>query len=202
MHLEFLLEEVTAEKVLDNLLPLIITGEHTYRCIKFQGKADLLKNLAAELRGYSKWIPADFKIIVLLDRDKDNCTDLKTKLNQIAEHSGLVTKSNPNHNKFQVLNRIAIEEIEAWFLGDADAMRIAYPRLTANFEKKVAYRNPDEIAETWETMERILQRSGYFKTGLRKLEAAYEISKQMQPLRNRSKSFQVFWQGITACIQN
>ena len=69
MHFEFLLEEETSERVLDNLMPKIILGEHTYRCIRFQGKKDLLKNLPAELKGYAKWIPNDYKIVVLLDRD-------------------------------------------------------------------------------------------------------------------------------------
>jgi hypothetical protein len=202
MHFEFLLEEETAEKVLDNLLPHIVTGEHTYRCIRFQGKKDLLKNLPKELKGYARWIPNDYRIVVLLDRDRDDCIQLKSQLNQMAIDAGLIIKSPQNNNVFQVINRIAIEEIEAWFFGDADAMRAAYPRLSKNFETKATYRIPDNISNTWESMERILQRSGYFKTGLRKTEAAYEISKNMHPLKNRSKSFQIFWQGITACLQN
>lgn len=202
MHFEFLLEEETSEKILDNLMPKIITGEHTYRCIRFQGKIDLLKNLSTELRGYSKWITDDYRFVVLLDRDRDNCIALKNSLNKIAADAGLITKSSARQNTFQVLNRIAIEEIEAWFFGDANAMRMAYPKLSGNFESKALYRNPDNIKNTWETMERLLQRSGYFKTGLRKTEAAFQISQYMQPLNNRSKSFQVFWEGITTCLQN
>lgn len=199
MHLEFLLEEATAEKVLDNLLPRIITGEHTYRCIRFQGKMDLLKQLPIQLRGYARWIPNGFKIVVLVDRDNDDCLLLKNNLNRIAVESGLTIKSSSD-NLFQVMNRIAIEEIEAWFLGDAEAMRLAYPKLSKTFENKTAYRNPDNISNTWEAMETLLQKCGYFKTGLRKTKAAYEISKNMEPLNNRSRSFQVFWEGITACL--
>ena len=200
MHFEFLLEEESAEKLLDNLLPEIITGEHTYRCIRFQGKMDLLKNLAIELKGYSNWIPKEYKIIVLVDRDREDCKLLKKELDKIATKAGLITKSNPKNGYFQIMNRIAVEELEAWFFGDAEAMRGAYPKLSASFENKSSYRDPDNIVNTWEAMERILQRNGYFKTGLRKTEAAYEISKNMQPLKNRSKSFQVFWQGITECL--
>ena len=201
MHFEFLLEEETAERVLDNLMPQIITGEHTYRCIRYQGKKDLLKNLPSELKGYAKWIPADYKIVVLLDRDRDDCLQLKSSLNKMAEDAGLITKSSVADSTFQIVNRIAIEEIESWFFGDADAMRAAYPKLPLHFENNAAYRIPDNIRNTWESMERMLQRNGYFKTGLRKTEAAYEISKNMQPLKNRSTSFQIFWQGITACLQ-
>ncbi|MBI3481824.1 MAG: DUF4276 family protein, partial [Bacteroidetes bacterium] len=138
-----------------------------------------------------------YKIVVLVDRDKDDCLQLKKLLNKMADDAGLVKKSSSKNNVFQVLNRIAVEEIEAWFFGDADAMRAAYPKLSLNFETKAKYRMPDSITNAWESMEGVLQRSGYFKTGLRKTEAAYEISKNMEPLKNRSKSFQVFWQGIS-----
>ncbi len=173
-----------------------------YLQLTFQGKKDLLKNLAIELRGYSRWITDDYRIIILLDRDRDDCIELKNSLNKMATDAGLVTKSSSHKNVFQVVNRIAIEEIEAWFFGDANAMRIAYPKLSGNFETKALYRNPDNIKNTWEAMERLLQRSGYFKTGLRKSEAASEISQYMQPLHNRSRSFQVFWEGITSCLHN
>ena len=119
----------------------------------------------------------------------------------MAIDAGLIIKSSVTNNLFQVINRIAIEEIESWFFGDSDAMRQTYPKLSSTFQNKSIYRNPDNINNTWESMERILQAKGYFKTGLRKTEAAFEISKNMQPLKNRSKSFQIFWQGITECLQ-
>ena len=85
MHFEFLLEEESAERVLDNLLPKIIMGEHTYRCIRFQGKKDLLNKLPLELKGYARWIPIDYRIVVLVDRDRDDCIELKNSLNKIAK---------------------------------------------------------------------------------------------------------------------
>ncbi|MCD4737106.1 MAG: DUF4276 family protein [Bacteroidales bacterium] len=98
---------------------------------------------------------------------------------------------------------ILVEEIESWFFGDADAVRKAYPRVSAIFERKTGYRNPDSIqGGTWEALERILKAAGYFKTGLRKTECANEISKYMEPLNNKSKSFQVFWDGLSYCLQN
>lgn len=100
-----------------------------------------------------------------------------------------------------MLTRIAIEELEAWFFGDADAVRAAFPRVSPNFEKKANYRDPDSIGGgTWEALERVLKAGGYFKSGLRKTECANEISKFMEPLNNRSKSFQIFWEGLSYCI--
>ena len=55
------------------------------------------------------------------------------------------------------------------------------------------YRDPDAITGgTWEALERLLQKAGYFKTGLRKIEAARSIAAHMDPTRNTSQSFQVF----------
>ncbi|MFH1119654.1 MAG: DUF4276 family protein [Bacteroidota bacterium] len=199
MHLEILLEEPSAEKVMKNILPSIITGDHTFKCIVYQGKNDLLKKLPSQLAAYKKWIPDHYRIIILVDRDNEDCKKLKAKLDQCAVNAGLKCKSNPKNIPFQILNRIAIEEIESWFFGDPDAVRLAYPRLTL-FENKAQYRNPDNIVNTWETLENLLQQKGYFKTGLRKSEAAYEISLRMQPLNNRSHSFQIFWSGISDCL--
>ncbi|MFA4852565.1 MAG: DUF4276 family protein [Bacteroidales bacterium] len=199
LHIEFLVEELSAEKALHNLLPKIITGEHTYKIITYQGKHDMLAKLPYTLKGYAKWIDQNFKIVVLIDRDNMDCFILKEQLEHIANEATLSTKSSVDNNaSYTVLNRIAIEELESWFFGDANAVRSAYPRVSANFEQKSTYRNPDNIqGGTWEALERILQVAGYFRTGIRKTEVANEISKHMQPLNNRSKSFQVFWDGIT-----
>jgi len=46
---------------------------------------------------------------------------------------------------FQVINRIAIEELEAWFFGDWPAMCAAYPKLDASVPKRAGLRDPDAI---------------------------------------------------------
>ena len=47
-----------------------------------------------------------------------------------------------------------------------------------------------------EEFQRILQRHGYFKAGLRKIEAARAISAHVDPSRNRSRSFLAFYNAI------
>ena len=194
MHLEFLVEEQSAEIVLHNLLPKLVTNENTYNIISYQGKKDLMDKLKVELKGYKRWISDDFKIIILVDRDNQDCHLLKKELELSAQEADLVTKTSSHGAlKYSVVNRIAIEELEAWFFGDPIAVKCAYPKVSSNFQNKARYRIPDDIkGGTWEALERILKAGGYFKSGLRKTEAASNISSFMEPLRNRSKSFQVF----------
>jgi hypothetical protein len=91
-----------------------------------------------------------------------------------------------------VVTRLAIEELEAWYFGDWEAVRAAYPRLPATIPAQAKYRDPDAIVGgTWEALERILQKAGYFSLGLAKIEAARAIAAHMVPERNTSRSFQI-----------
>ncbi len=83
--------------------------------------------------------------------------------------------------------------MEAWFFGDMEAVRTAFPKVSPNLEKRAKYRNPDAIdGGTWETLERILQLKGYYRGGLAKIDAARRIAAEMDPSRNQSRSFQIF----------
>jgi len=67
---------------------------------------------------------------------------------------------------------------------------------------KAKFRDPDAIeGGTWEALESELQRKGYFQGGLAKIEAAKAISSYMDPERNRSKSFQVFRDGLQEMVK-
>ncbi len=204
MHFEILVEEYSAEIALRNLLSKLVCGDHTYRIITSQGKNDLIKNLPAKLRGYRKWLSKNMTILVVVDRDNDDCFALKNKIDQMAQEAGLVSKSNvESGNDFDVMIRLAIEELEAWFIGDYQAVLAAYPRVNQNFHKKAKFRDPDRISGgTWEALEALLKSAEYFKQGYRKIEAANNISTYMAPLKNRSKSFQVFWNGIAELTEN
>lgn len=202
MHLEILVEEPSAEAALQNLLPKILGRQVTFRIISFQGKHNLLNQLPYRLRGYAHWLPLDYRIVVLVDEDREDCLALKKQLETAAQQAGLYTKSNPARSGlFQVINRIAIEELEAWFLGDVEAICQAYPRVPVSLSSQRSFRNPDTIlGGTSEALERILQKAGYFKAGLPKIQAAREISQYMNPDRNRSKSFEVFRDGLKSLL--
>ena len=202
MHFEFFVEEVSTEAALLNLIPKILEVEHTFAIHPFQGKPDLLANLPARLRAYRAWNPENLRIVVLIDEDREDCKALKEQLEKAAKQAGLVTRtSKKGQSPFQVLNRLAIEELEAWFFGDVLAVKAAYPRIPATLGKKAKYRDPDSIAGgTWEALERELKKAGYYPTGMPKIEVSRSISRHMDVERNRSHSFQVFVNGLKARI--
>lgn len=198
MHIEFLVEEPSAEVALHNLVPKIVGLEVSYNIHVFQGKPDLIKSLPNRLRGYRSWLPDNWRIVVLVDEDREGCLQLKERLEKIAKNEGLITRSVAGPGgSFQVINRLAIEELEAWFFGDVTALRIAYPNVPKGLDRRKPYRNPDAIlGGTWQALERVLKSAGYYRGGLPKKEAARRISEYMDPTRNTSKSFQVFRDAI------
>ena len=191
-HVEVLVEEPSMETALRVLLPQLL-GDLSFSVYPHQCKHDLLKRLPQRLYGYSKWLPSDYRIVVVVDRDDDDCHGLKQRLEQMASDAGLLTRSVAQGQKYSVVNRLAIEELEAWYFGDWAAVRAAYPRVSESAPRRARYRDPDAIqGGTWEAFERLLQRAGYFQNGLRKIEAAREVAKHWDADRNRSRSFQVF----------
>ena len=185
------------ELALRELLPKLL-GSVGFQIYVYQGKSDLFKQLPSRLRGYSSFIPSTWKILVVVDRDDDDCLKLKQTLELVAEDAGLVTRSAALDNApYTVINRIVIEELEAWYFGDWTAARAAYPKLNPNIPSKAPYRYSDQIAGgTWEAFERVARSSGYFKTGLRKMEAAQAISQNFDIDRNSSPSFNVFCSAV------
>lgn len=202
MHFEFFVEEISTEAALLNLIPRILEVEHTFAIHPFQGKPDLLANLPARLHAYRTWLPKDWRIVVLIDEDREDCKALKEQLEKAAKQAGLVTRtSKKGQSPFQVLNRLAIEELEAWFFGDVLALKAAYPRVPATLGKKAKYRDPDSnVGGTWEALERELKKAGYYPTGMPKIEVSSNVSHRMDVERNRSHSFQVFVNGLKAFI--
>lgn len=189
------------EAFLRALLPRLLPQDRTFEVHAFQGKNDLLGKLEARLRGYAAWLPADWRILVVVDRDDENCLGLKQRLDATAQRAGLRSRSLAEGLPWQLVNRIAIEELEGWYFGDWSAACAAFPRLSATIPNQQRYRDPDAIAGgTWEAFERILQRRGYFKGGLRKIEAARTLGGVVEPERNRSQSFCRFRDALLEAV--
>ena len=202
MHIDFFLEEPSAEAALRVILPRILSNNVSSNFLVFKGKEDLLKKLPERLKMYRRWIPDDWRIVVLIDEDRKDCHELKAYLEKAAHEAGFTTKSSAAPNEdFQVVNRLAIEELEAWFFGDIEALHAAYPRVSKNLHNQERYRDPDAITGgTYEALERLLIEKKYYKKRLHKPTVAHNIAQHMEPSRNISKSFQVFVDGLKACV--
>ncbi len=185
------------EVFLQTLLPRLLPEDSTFTIHVFRGKHDLLRKLQDRLHGYTGWIPESCRVVVVIDRDNNDCRALKEPLEAAAAASGLVTRSQAGGGPWQVVNRIAIEELEAWYFGDWKAVCSAYPRVSPNIPNQAHYRDPDTIrGGTWEAFERIMKRHGYFRGGLGKVQAASAVAKGIDPARSRSNSFRVFHHAI------
>ena len=182
-------------------MPRLLPQGCTFDVHPFQGKSDLLTKLEARLRGYASWLPPGTRIVVVVDRDDDDCHALKQQLEAIATRSGLHIRSSAGNDTWQLVNRVAIEELEAWFFGDWEAVRKIYPRAPANLPSRQGFRDPDAIAGgTWEALERVLQSHGYVLGGLRKIDTAREIGAVLDPHRSRSASFRAFHQAVNEAL--
>ena len=105
-HVEILVEEASMETLLRILLPKIIGPVH-YSFQRFQGKRALLRKLSGRLRGLRRMIQSDWLILVVVDRDRDDCLMLKALLESEARAAGLATRSSTRSGQFAVINRIA-----------------------------------------------------------------------------------------------
>lgn len=198
-QIEFLVEERSAEEMLRGVLPRLIGGT-SFRVHAYQGKSDLMRKLPSRLCGYRNgWRPDEsVMVVVVVDRDDDNCIQLKQRLDQAAKNAGLLTRSVASGRPYQVVNRIVVEELEAWFAGDWEAVRSAYPRVPS----RNPFPNPENIrGGTWEALQRVLQRAGYFPGGLRKIEFSRKVARCLDPDCNAAHSFEVFRDVVREMIR-
>lgn len=196
LNLELLVEEPSMEAFLHEFLPRCLPKDVGFRVHRHDGKRDLLAKLPSRPRAYARWIGEETRILVLVDRDADNCLDLKNQVEQMCVQAGLVSLSTARRegrDQWHIATRIVIEELEAWYFGDWQAVRAAYPDASAAVQSKSTCVSPDQIASgTWETFERVMQRSGYFKGGLPKMEVAAAVGKHVDAQRSTSPSFRAF----------
>lgn len=199
IELEILVEEESAAETLKPLLSRIFEGQKVrVKIHPFRGKPDLLKKLPARLRGYAsaRRRGADIRVVVLVDRDGDDCVALKRKLDDEARSAGLKSRSEKSADgAFHVLNRIASRELESWYFGDWSAVRKGFPKIPAQIPR--AYRgNPDVVAgKTSDAFERALRLGGTSITA--KPEWGRRIAPHMDvDGGNRSPSFRAFVAGL------
>ena len=217
MHFEILVEDASGKIALEHLVPKILGANtpHSYRIHPYKGigrlppglknttdprKRILLDQLPRVLSGYGKSLqPRDqYGVIVVVDSDRKDCHIFKGEL------VGVLGKCNPAP---RTLFSIAIEEMEAWLLGDIAAITTAFPK--AKTAPLTGY-TQDSVCGTWEVLADVvypggaepLKKLGFPHTGQAKCDWAGRIAPEMDVDANASPSFNVFRQAfekLTKC---
>ncbi len=196
MHFEILVEDYSGKIALEMILPKILgpVGQgNSYRIISYKGsgriprnlrgttdppKRILLDRLPKMLKGYGKSLTnITAAVVVVVDLDNKNCRAFKDEMLNV------LNSCNP---KPTTLFRIAIEEGEAWLLGDVKAIKKAYPN--AKDHTLESY-NQDSICGTWEKLADAiypngstrLRTMGWPHIGIAKCEWAEKIAPHLNP---------------------
>lgn len=98
--IEVLVEEPSMERTLRSLLGRLLPGVRIEVRV-VNGKPDLLRKLPSRLQGYAYW-PAQTKIVVVVDRDDDDCHQLKDRIAWAAQAAGLTVASVAGRRSGQV----------------------------------------------------------------------------------------------------
>jgi len=216
MHFEILVEDPSGKIMLEILVPKIIGDAHTFFIHSYKGigqipknmrdskeacKRILLDNLPKLLKGYGKTFAGyrnySAAVILVCDLD-DKC--LKTFREELL---GILNACNP---KPETRFCIAIEEGEAWLLGDLRAIKAAYPKTDDSILN--TYIN-DSICNTWEKLAdavyqggaTALSAKGYQAIGREKSIWAEEISPRMNVENNKSPSFGYFRRNMLELLE-
>jgi len=171
------IEEPSAKHMLEAVLPSVLPKDCELKCIPFDGKQDLEKNLEHKLR---YWMKPDSQFLVLRDRDSEDCRAVKRRLVEICRQAG--------HPEAVV--RIACGELESFYLGDLAAVSKALGRkLPSN--KKAKYRDPDALNNAADELIRLTDKA------YQKIEGSKAIAPHLKTDgSNRSHSFNVLITGV------
>jgi hypothetical protein len=212
VHFEILVEDASGKLLLEHLVPKILGPKgkpNKYRIINIQELKHrvmaqmprhlartlpwdtiLFQTLISQLKAYGKSLPRKNGIVIIVvDLDYH---DFKTFYNQLE---ALFSKCDPVPAGGV---RLAVEEIEAWLLGDSVAVRRAYPFVNEFVLKSY---EQDSICGTWECLadaifhggSEHLAKIGYPKIGREKCQWADNIGQYMTVDANQSPSFQAFY---------
>lgn len=102
----------------------------SFEVFPYRGKFAVMRKIGDRLRGYAERMPLQYRLVVIVDRDEDECAELKSMLEQYCKCTGLLSRSVVGSADWQVVTRIAVEELEAWYFGDWSAVRRACPRVS------------------------------------------------------------------------
>ncbi len=199
MRLHVLVEGSSEEALLVEWLPRLLPA-HKFVIIKHRGKGTLpgdlsktpdpkhqglLDQLPAKLRAYGQSLNPDTdRVAVLVDLDDDDCRDLKQRMR------GVLAVCDPT---LTVKFCIAIEETEAFYLGDTAALKQAFPSVRPVKMKDYV---PDSIIGAWELFRDVIGAKSEDKVGWARAMAPHLGIAFAGRKANRSPSFRNFCRAL------
>lgn len=207
VHFQYLIEDQSGAELIYILMEKVksVYPDITYDCKGFRGMGGftkrntvketrtgkLLNDLATYLRGFNRSLQGIPSVImVVVDNDDHDVEEFRRELESVAVQN-LITIDH--------VFCIAVEEIEAWLLGDEQAILRAYPN--AKLPVLHSYVQ-DSICGTWEVLADVIRQGGiakirkdrlsYMEIGRLKAEWAKKIGTYMDLNANNSPSFQYF----------
>lgn len=192
MRLHVLVEGASEAAFLKGWFPRLLP-RHALRVIVHEGKGrlprkpkdqpdpmrrGLLDQLPAKLRAYGRTLNAETdRVVVLIDADDEDCRALKRRLLKLLQ------QCDP---KPTVVFRIAVEETEAFYLGDQAAIRQAFPRAKPHEMRTYVQ---DSVCGTWERFREVIGAEIEDKVGWAEQIAPYLSTQPGGRGANKSPSF-------------
>lgn len=180
-HLVILLEEPSARDALEAWLPQWLGQGATPHFIVFQGKQDLERQMVRKIQG---WLLPQSRFLVMRDQDSGDCRKVKDALLQRCRQAG----------RPDAVVRVACRELESFFIGDWEAVANAFEKpALARLARSAKFRDPDAIGSPKGELK--LRLDGY-----QPREGARRIAPLVDPVRNRSRSFQALRRAVQALV--
>ena len=172
----FLLEERSMKFLLEGLLPRIFP-DMMFLCIAHEGKSDLAKSIPRKLRA---WREPGVRFVVLQDKDQSDCVTLKQKLVTLCADAG----------RPDTLVRIVCHELEAWYLGEPDALAEAFgDERLRSIGRRARFRDPDSVQQPSRALKDLVPE-------FQRVNGARRISDFLSRERNTSTSFRTLLSGL------
>ncbi|GHU15837.1 hypothetical protein FACS1894163_03990 [Spirochaetia bacterium] len=213
MFVQFLVEDISGERLIHAIMAKynleISDMPIEYKIRSYRGigglrkgpnakdikSEQLLTELPKRMRAFNVELKYNNEaaLFIICDNDTRDTPVFKNKLEETARLNGI---------SIDYVFCIAVEEMEAWLLGDRAAIYAAYPNLNDRVRSKHPQYVQDSICGTWEFLADMLSKKGigqfrkenptFVEIGIKKSEWAQNIGEHLSIRDNVSPSFKYF----------
>lgn len=156
-----------------------------FQCVPHNGKGELAQSVPIKLRG---WREPGVRFVVVQDQDSGDCYAAKETLVELCRGA----------RRPDTTVRIVCRELEAWYVGDIDALSAAFPQARESALRKLRgarFRNPDAVVQPAKALAELIP-------NFQKRQGARSMAEVISRDNNRSRSFQVFINGVQNLLED